>query len=312
MCYNSDVDKSTSERERIQLMREYVILTDSGADLPKEIAARYEIGVIDLVLQIGNETKLNGEVDPKEFYALLREKTPITTSAVNMERFKEFFEEYLKAGRDVLYLGFSSGLSATYQNARNAAEELKESFPERRISIVDSLCASFGQGLLVYLCVSKKAEGLDLDALTDYANEVRHRVCHEFTVDDLGQLKRGGRISPAAAIIGSMLQIKPMLFVDQNGKLANYDKVRSRNGSVKKLASMILGEISDDFPAPVFISHADCEEDVNALMDIIREQRPAQTFTVNYIGPVIGAHSGYKTLAVFCLGENRGDARLTK
>jgi DegV family protein with EDD domain len=297
-------------------MADYVILTDSASDISDVQSREWGVPVISMSYLVNEKLYVNNpdhsEFPIPDFYKTLKEGAKVSTSAINLGDFVDFFTPFLEQGKDIFYVCFSSGLSATYQNARNAAEELKESFPERRISIVDSLCASFGQGLLVYLCVSKKAEGLDLDALTDYANEVRHRVCHEFTVDDLGQLKRGGRISPAAAIIGSMLQIKPMLFVDQNGKLANYDKVRSRNGSVKKLASMILGEISDDFTVPVFISHGDCEEDVNALIDIIKEQRPAQTFTVNYIGPVIGAHSGYKTLAVFCLGENRGDARLTK
>ena len=139
---------------------------------------------------------------------------------------------------------------------------------------------------------------------------MKHNVCHEFTVDDLNQLKRGGRISAAAAFFGSMLQIKPMLFVDENGKLAAYEKVRSRRVALRKLADMIIGEINTEVDSPIFISHGDCVDDVSDVISMIKEKYPSTKFVTNYIGPVIGSHSGYKTLAVFCIGQGRGDARL--
>lgn len=286
-------------------MREYVILTDSGADLPKEIAARYEIGVIDLVLQIGNETKLNGEVDPKEFYALLREKTPITTSAVNMERFKEFFEKYLKAGRDVIYLGFSSGLSATYIAGRNAAEELSEAYPERQLLTVDTLAASMGQGLLVTLAAMKRASGASLDEVYAFVMENRLRLCHWFTVDDLFFLKRGGRVSAATAVLGTMLAIKPFMHVDNEGRLINVAKVRGRRASIDAMFDKIVETAIAPEEQLYYICHGDCIEDAEYLSARIKEKYPLSEVVIGYTGTVIGAHSGPGTLALFFLGTAR-------
>ncbi|MBE6656159.1 MAG: DegV family protein [Ruminococcaceae bacterium] len=286
-------------------MREYVILTDSGADLPKEVAAQYEIGVIDLVLQIGEETKLNGEVEPKEFYALLREKTPITTSAVNMERFKEFFKGYLEAGKDVLYLGFSSGLSATYIAGRNAAEELSEEYPERRILTADTLAASLGQGLLVTLAAKKRNEGESLDEVYAFVMENRLKLCHWFTVDDLFFLKRGGRVSAATAVLGTMLAIKPFMHVDNEGHLINVAKVRGRRASIDAM----FDKIAETAIAPegqlYYICHGDCIEDAEYLSRRIKEKYPQSEVMIGYTGTVIGAHSGPGTLALFFLGTQR-------
>ena len=286
-------------------MREYVILTDSGADLPKEVAAQYEIGVIDLVLQIGEETKLNGEVEPKEFYALLREKTPITTSAVNMERFKEFFKGYLEAGKDVLYLGFSSGLSATYIAGRNAAEELSEEYPERRILTADTLAASLGQGLLVTLAAKKRNEGESLDEVYAFVMENRLKLCHWFTVDDLFLLKRGGRVSAATAVLGTMLAIKPFMHVDNEGHLINVAKVRGRRASIDAM----FDKIAETAIAPegqlYYICHGDCIEDAEYLSRRIKEKYPQSEVMIGYTGTVIGAHSGPGTLALFFLGTQR-------
>lgn len=286
-------------------MNEYVILTDSGADLPKEVVAQYEIGVIDLVLQIGNETKLNSEVEPKDFYALLREKTPVTTSAVNMERFKEFFEGYLKAGKDVLYLGFSSGLSATYVAGRNAAEELSEQYPDRKILTVDTLSASLGQGLLVTLTAKKRKEGASLDEAYAYAMDHRLSLCHWFTVDDLFFLKRGGRVSAATAVLGTMLAIKPFMHVDNEGHLINVAKVRGRRASI----DAIFDKIKETAIAPeeqlYYICHGDCIEDAEYLAAKIKESYPKSEVMIGYTGTVIGAHSGPGTLALFFLGTER-------
>ena len=294
-------------------MADYIILTDSASDINAEQSKEWNVPIISMTYLLNDKVFVNNpdhsEYPIPEFYNTLKNGAKASTSAINVGDFTDFFTPYLEEGLDIIYVCFSSGLSATYQNALNAALELSERFPDRRIEVVDSLCASFGQGLLVYLCAQKKKDGADIDTVKAYAEETRHNLCHEFTVDDLGQLKRGGRISPAAAFFGGMLQIKPMLFVDKNGKLAAYSKVRSRNSSLRKLTDMLLDEIvGDDYP--IFISHGDCDDDVNTVISMIKEKRPDQTFITNYIGPVIGAHSGYKTIALFCLGNGRGDARL--
>lgn len=286
-------------------MCEYVILTDSGADLPKDVASRYEIGVIDLALQIGDESKLNGEVDPKEFYALLREKKTVTTSAVNMERFKAFFEGYLKAGKDILYLGFSSGLSATYIAGRNAAEELGEAYPDRKILTLDTLSASLGQGLLVTLTAKKREAGATLDEAYSFALDNRLHLCHWFTVDDLFFLKRGGRVSAATAVLGSMLAIKPFMHVDNEGHLINVSKVRGRRASIDAM----FDKIAETAIAPegqlYYICHGDCIEDAEYLSAKIKAKYPESEVMIGYTGTVIGAHSGPGTLALFFLGTER-------
>ncbi|MBR2474581.1 MAG: DegV family protein [Clostridia bacterium] len=295
-------------------MNDYVILTDSASDITDVQSKEWNTPIISMSYLLDNKLFVNNpdhsEFPIPEFYKTLKAGAKVSTSAINIGDFVDFFTPFLNEGKDILYVCFSSGLSATYQNAINASKELSESFPERRVEIVDSLCASFGQGMLVYLCSQKKKEGATLDEVIAYAEEIKHNICHEFTVDDLGQLKRGGRISAVAAIFGSVLQIKPMLFVDKNGKLAAYDKVRSRNSSIRKMTEMALGEARAD--SPIFVSHGDCDDDVNTVVSIIKEARPDQEVIINYIGPVIGAHSGHKTIAVYCIGQGRGDARLKK
>lgn len=286
-------------------MSEYVILTDSGADLPSEISASLGIGVIDLVLQFGNTTKLDSEMDKKEFYDRLRAKEPVTTSAVNMERFKEFFEAYLKAGKDILYLGFSSGLSATYVAGRNAAEELSEAYPERRVMTVDTLCASLGQGLLVALAAKKKNEGASLDEVYAFVTENVLHLCHWFTVDDLFFLKRGGRVSAATAVLGTMLAIKPVLHVDNEGHLINVAKVRGRRAAVDALYDKIAETAIAPEGQLYYICHGDCIEDAEYLAGKIRDAYPESEVMIGYTGTVIGAHSGPGTLALFFIGTQR-------
>ncbi len=297
-------------------MSEYVIITDSASDINDIQASEWNVEIISMNYLLNGESYVNtpnhSEYPVPEFYKALKGGAKVSTSAINVGDFIDFFSPFLKDGKDILYVCFSSALSATYQNALNAKSELLEEYPDRTIEVVDSICASFGEGLLVYLCAEQKKLGASLTEVRDYANEMKHNICHEFTVDDLNQLKRGGRISSAAAFFGSMLQIKPMLFVDENGKLASYDKVRSRRLALRKLADMLLGEIDTSKQAPVFISHADCDDDANILIDMLKETLPDAKFVVNYIGPVIGAHAGYKTIAVFCVGQGRGQARLNQ
>ena len=286
-------------------MNDFVILTDSGADLPKDVATAYGIDAIDLMLQIGDTTKADSEMDKKEFYALLRSKELVTTSAVNMERFKEFFEAYLKAGKDILYLGFSSGLSATYVAGRNAAEELAEAYPDRKILTVDTLCASLGQGLLVTLAAKKKQAGASLEEVYDFVNENALHLCHWFTVDDLFFLKRGGRVSTATAVLGTMLAIKPVLHVDDAGHLINVSKVRGRRASIDAMFDKIAETAIAPEKQLYYICHGDCMEDAEYLANKVRTAYPECEVMIGYTGTVIGAHSGPGTLALFFLGDHR-------
>ena len=208
-------------------MNNYVILTDSCCDLTKEQLSALGVASLSLeVLMDGGDPVYNDEVNIEEFYKKLREKGSVTTSAVSMDRFTEFFEGYLKEGIDVLYLGFSSGLSGTYNAAFVSAQELAEKYPERKVYTVDTLCASLGQGLFVHLAANQKAEGKTIDEVYEWAKEKRYNLCHWFTVDDLFFLKRGGRVNAATAVMGTMLSIKPVLHVDHKGKLINVSKAR--------------------------------------------------------------------------------------
>lgn len=292
---------------------EYIIVTDSASDINNLQEKEWGTPVLSLKYLLNGTPYVNNtdhsEYPIKDFYSALKDGAKCSTSAINTGEVIDFFTPYLNDGKDILYIAFSSGLSATYQNALNAITELSEDFPDRKIMIVDSLCASFGQGLLVYLCSEKKKAGASIEEVAAYAEEMKNRLCHEFTVDDLGQLKRGGRISPTAAFFGSVLQIKPMLFVTKEGKLAAYEKVRGRRIALRKLADMVIGEITDD-GSPIFISHGDCEDEVDEILTMLKQKLPNRSYVTNYIGPVIGAHSGFKTIAIFCIGDNRGDARL--
>ena len=286
-------------------MNDYVILTDSGADLPKDVAAQYGIGVIDLVLQIGDATKLDSEVDHKEFYAMLRGKATASTAAINMDRFKEFFGGYIAQGKDVLYLGFSSGLSSTYLSARNAAEELSEEHPDRKVLTLDTLCASLGQGLLVTLAAKKKASGATVDEVYTYVQETLPHLAHWFTVDDLFFLKRGGRVSAATAVLGTMLSIKPVLHVDDAGHLISVSKVRGRRASIDAIFDKFRETVEAPEKQLYYICHGDCIDDAEYLADKVRAAYPECEVMIGYTGTVIGAHSGPGTLALFFLGKQR-------
>ena len=287
-------------------MSNYVILTDSSGDLSASVAA--SLGVVSIPLEVnieGQGTKFDDELDVKEFYDLLRTKTSAKTSAVNMDRFKEFFEGFLKEGKDVIYLGFSSGLSVTYTNARNAAEELSEAYPERRIVAIDTLCASLGQGLLVSLAAKKQAQGASFDELVEWVESHKLNLCHWFTVDDLFFLKRGGRVSAATAVLGTMLAIKPVLHVDNDGHLINVSKARGRRAAIAALAQKLDETGIDPNSQLMYICHGDCIDDANLLASIVKEKYPNCEIMIDYTGPVIGAHSGPGTLALFYLGTER-------
>lgn len=288
-------------------MSDYVIYTDSGCDIAPEILAQWGVHSCSLSFSFdGGATALTeSEMSISEFYQRMRQGEVAKTSAVNVATFAAAFEREVAAGRDVLYLGFSSGLSATYNSGRIAMAELSERYPERTLLSVDSLCASAGQGLLLYLATEKKKQGMDIKALAEYLTDIRFNICHWFTVDDLVYLKRGGRIGATAAFVGNVLGIKPVLHMDNEGHLINMFKVRGRRTAVTALADK-LGETALDLRGgTVYISHADCQADVALLQTILSEKYGVSVDIVTDVGSVIGAHAGPGTLALFFVGKAR-------
>ena len=240
-----------------------------------------------------------------EFYEKLRAGVGAKTAAANAEEFLALMEPALAAGIDVLYLGFSSALSSTYSIGAMTAAQLAEKYPERRIYAVDTLCASFGQGLLVYLAAQQRLQGKNIDEVRAYVEQIRPQLCHWFTVDDLQHLKRGGRVSAAAAAFGTVLNIKPILHVDDEGRLIPVNKVQGRITSIKALAKRMQETAIDPAGQVVFISHGDCEKEAEKLAEIVRESIGAKEIVINPIGPIVGAHSGPGTIALFFLGTKR-------
>ena len=290
-------------------MNDYVLLTDSSADLTDALVKELGVEVLPLSFTMRNKTYRNWpdnrEIDPKDFYRQLREGEMATTSAVNVSDFTETIEPHLKEGRDVLVVAFSSGLSATCHSAQIAAQELSEQYPERKVYVVDSLCASLGQGLLVWYAARMKNEGRGIGAVRDWLEENKLHLCHWFTVDDLHFLKRGGRISSATAVLGTMLSIKPVMHVDDEGHLTKVGTARGRNASLKALVDHMAETAIDPAGQPVFISHGDCEGDANRVAEDVKRLFGGQTVVLNNVGPVIGAHSGPGTVALFFLGRHR-------
>ena len=288
-------------------MSDYVIFTDSACDIAPSILKEWGCEYLPLTFRFSDSEKeyKEGEIDSKEFYAKMRAGGVAKTAAVNVDSFAEEFSKILTDGKDVLYIGFSSGLSTTYNSGRLAAEQVSEKFPDRKIVTVDSLSASAGFGLLLYLTVQKKNGGATIEEAAAFAEETRLHLCHWFTVDDLVYLKRGGRISPTLAFVGNALGIKPVLHMDDEGHLVNVSKVRGRRSSVIALADK-YGELSlDKEGGTVFICNGDCEGDVEELKKILAERYGAKVMLVTPTGAVIGAHSGPGTLALFFVGEHR-------
>ena len=288
-------------------MRDYVILTDSCCDLTAQMADELGIVAIPLTLLMNDKefrNHLDGrDISPKDFYAQIRSGSMPTTSAINVGTFEDVMRPILADGKDVLYLAFSSALSTTHQSACIAAEGLRAEFPDAKIHVVDTLAASMGQGLLVYLCAQQQKSGKTVDEVRDYAENTKLNICHWFTVDDLNHLKRGGRVSAATALLGTMLAIKPVLHVDDGGHLISVSKARGRKASLMTLADEMGKTVTD--AETIFISHGDCEEDVNLLADELRSRFGVKNVVINYVGPVIGAHTGAGVVALFFVGSKR-------
>lgn len=284
----------------------YKIITDTCCDFPSEMYKELDLEVCPLaVLYQGQSYTTYSEQWLKDLYEGLRHGEIATTAAVNPEGWKNVIEPVLQQGMDVLVLAFSSGLSTTYQSAVIAAQDLQEQYPERKINVVDTLCASLGQGLLVYHACKKRDEGYSLEELTQWCEQNKLHLCHWFTADDLMYLKRGGRVSAATALAGTLLQIKPILHVDDEGHLINVGKARGRKAAISAICNKV-GELgipgSND---TVFICHGDCLEDAKTLEAMLKEKYNIQNVFIYYIGAVIGAHAGPGTMSVFFLGEHR-------
>ncbi|MDR0819432.1 MAG: DegV family protein [Oscillospiraceae bacterium] len=288
-------------------MNEYVIMSDSCCDLPYELAQRISLITVPLGATIDGDTyeaNLDGKALTLErFYELLAVSSSASTSAVSSGLFAEYMERELSAGKDILYLAFSSGLSATYDNAGIAAGELRAKYPERKIYIVDTMCASMGEGLLVYLAAQEKEKGASIEELRDFAEGIKHNICHWFFVDELGYLKRGGRISKSTAFVGSLLNIKPILLVDESGHLAPHSKARGVKNVIKSMVEHMGETIRDAAGQTVMISHADAFDRAKDLAETIKQKFPnIKDIIINHIGPTIGCHTGPGCIALFFKG----------
>ena len=287
------------------MQNEYVLLTDDSCDLPKSYLDENDIVVMQLSYTIGGKTYQAYDMQPKEFYAMVRGGEMPITAQVNVEQAESCIEPILQQGKDVLCLSFSSALSGTCNSVMVAARELAAKYPERKVLVVDTLCASLGMGLLVYKANALKLAGKPIDEVAGWAEENRHAVCHSFTVDDLMHLHRGGRVSKTSAIVGSMLGIKPLLKVDEEGRLIPINRVRGRKAALEGVVDYLL-QCVGTHPNDMFtISHGDCEEDARCVADMIIKRTGVKKHIINYVGPVIGAHSGPGTIAVFMFGEHR-------
>ncbi|MBD9226188.1 MAG: DegV family protein [Clostridiales bacterium] len=290
-------------------MRDYVIMTDSCCDLTDQMARELELEVLPLTMHMDGQDYPNDlagtAISNQEFYKRIRAGKLATTSAVNVGQFQDAMRRVLESGRDIVCVCFSSALSTTYQSAVIAAEDLRAEFPEAEIHVVDSLSASLGQGLLLYLAVEQKRKGLTAAELAKWVEDNRLTVCHWFTVDDLNFLKRGGRVSATTALLGTMLSIKPIMHTSDEGKLVPVSKARGRKAAIAALLDKIETLGIHPERQTMFICHADCEEDAKAVAQTIQDRFGTPTVHINYIGPVIGSHTGPNTMGIFFVGTQR-------
>ncbi len=292
----------------------YKIYTDSSSNLTNEIIKKYDIGVVALSYINNGEVikSFNKDSDApiKKFYEYLRAKDNLTTTCANEQEFLSIFEEDLKKGYDILYIGMSSSLSATYEMGANALKRLKTKYKNRKVYFVDSLLASLGEGLLVYYACLKKEEGKSIEEVYNYVNDIKMNVNSLFTVKTLDYLKRGGRISKFAYFLGKMTDVKPVLHVDDRGKLVSINKAIGRKRSLMLIAEKVANDIMLAEQQTIFISHGDCIEDAKTLAEMISKKVKVKGFVYNYIDPVIGVHSGPDTLAVFFMGKSRVNTQM--
>ncbi len=297
-----------------EIIMSYKIYTDSSSGLPSSIINRYDISVIPLSVIIDGEVtevRCHDEEFMKDFYRRLRDKNNMSTSCINEQTFYEVFKKELENKNDVLYIGLSSGLSLTVQNALNASSKLEQEFTSNKVYVVDSLNACLGEGLLAYTACLKKLEGLSAKEVYDYLLSVRLNANSLFTVKTLSYLAKGGRISKFNMAIGTVVDIKPVMYVNERGKLVASGKVIGRKRSMIAIADNFANTMINPETQTVFIGHGDSLEDAQTLAKLISERVAVKEFVFNYIDPIIGVHSGPDTLAVFAYGLSREPALST-
>lgn len=287
----------------------YKIITDSCANLTDSQIAEYGVEILSLKYYIGDQgydSYIKGEkIDYSDAYRILREKGKITTSLANRDDCDKTILPVLEDGFDVLVLAFSSGLSGTYQNIVNSAEDYKEMFPDRKIIVVDTLCASMGEGLLVHYAVKMKNEGKSMEEVAEWVEANKLKLCHVFTLDDLFFLKRGGRLSGTSAIVGSLMNIKPLMYVANDGKLYVTGKARGRKAAIKHLVDSVGEKGIDVANQDIFIVHGDCEDEAKIIGEEVKKRYGVKNIVYNCLDPVIVSHSGPGTLAIFFIGNER-------
>ena len=288
-------------------MSEYIIFTDSCCDVSPELLAKWGVPYANMTFSFDGEDKeyIGTDISNHDFYDRMRQGAHARTAAINADTFARAFTPILEEGKDILYVAFSSGLSTTVNSAHMAAEELKEQYPDRKIIIVDTLAASAGGGLMVYLAVAKKNEGATIEENAAYIESLVPQHCIWFTVDDLEYLKRGGRVSPLVAFAGGVLGIKPILQMDEEGHLVKVSTARGRKKAIEALAEKYAELSYEEKNTPIFISHAEAENDAKQLADILMQRHGAEVTLITEIGPVIGSHAGPGTIALFFIGKHR-------
>ena len=288
-------------------MSEYIIFTDSCCDVSPELLAKWGVPYANMTFSFDGEDKeyIGTDISNHDFYDRMRQGAHARTAAINADTFARAFTPILEEGKDILYVAFSSGLSTTVNSAHMAAEELKEQHPDRKIVIVDTLAASAGGGLMVYMAVAKKNEGATIEENAAYMESLVPQHCIWFTVDDLEYLKRGGRVSPLVAFAGGVLGIKPILQMDEEGHLVKVSTARGRKKAIEALAEKYAELSYEEKNTPIFISHAEAENDAKQLADILKQRHGAEVTLITEIGPVIGSHAGPGTIALFFIGKHR-------
>ena len=284
------------------------IITDSACDLPREYININDIGLVSLILNLNGQAikdDLGKTLSYKDFYNKMREGATPTTSQVNAHDFEEEFIKYVKDGDSIIYISISSSLSGTFNSANIAKNIILEEYPNANIYLVDSLSVAGGQGLLVSKACEMKAQGFTASEIVNWLEENKTKVIHSILIDDLNHLKRGGRISGTTAAIGGLLNIKPTLYLDNEGKLVQGEKIKGKKKSLRFLANEVKLKAINTENETLYICHGDCLEDAETLKNMILEEVKFKNVVINYVGNVVGAHAGPGVLAAIFLGKNR-------
>lgn len=287
-------------------MNNYIVTSDSTCDLPDSYTKEHEIEIIPLYYNM--DDVIYGDVinlEPSDFYNRMRNGELPTTMACNPDTTEKCFRKYLDKGLDILHIAFSSALSSSYNTCAVVGRELSEEYPDRTIIVIDSKCASLGEGLLVHKAVCNRSNGLSIQENAKWLEENKLHVCHQFTVDDLHHLHRGGRVSKATAVIGTMINVKPVLHVNNEGALVSLNNVRGRKKSLNTLVDNMEKSCTGYENDVIFISHGDCADDANYVAELVKKRFGIDNIIINYVCPTVGAHSGPGTLALFFMGETR-------